>query len=74
MYLGVKIQTHDNRSHRTKVPVPEYTNVSMESFSNDNNLDRLQFDQCDQDNHFDPENRFIYLKISLAEHDAGEKE
>jgi hypothetical protein len=74
MYLRVKTQTHDNRDHRSKILVPEHTNVNMDSFCNDNNLDRLQFDECNQFDYFDPVNRCVYLLISLTEHEAGKKE
>jgi len=74
MYLGVKIRTYDNRDHPSKIAVPEHTSVNMESFSNDNNLNRLQFDQCNQMDYFDPVNKYVYLAISLSEHQAQEKE
>ncbi len=74
MYLGVKIQTYDNREHRSKVPVPEHTSVNMNSFSNNNDLNRLQFDQCNQMDYFDPVNKYVYLAISLEEREAQKKE
>ncbi|CAF3461546.1 unnamed protein product [Rotaria sp. Silwood1] len=74
MYLGIKVQTYDSREHRSKIPVPEGTTVSMDLFSNDNNLDRLQFDRCDSTDYFDREHAYVYSKISLEEHEAGEKE
>jgi hypothetical protein len=74
MYLGVKTQTHDNQDHRSKVLVLEHTNVNMDLFSNDNNLNRLQFDECNQMDYFDPVNRCVFLSISNAEHEAGKKE
>jgi hypothetical protein len=46
----------------------------MDSFSNDNNLNRLQFDQCNQMDYFDPVNRYVYLAITPAEHNAQRKE
>jgi hypothetical protein len=74
MHLGVKIETYNGEKHPSKIPVPAFTNVNMDSFSNDNNLNRLQFDQCNQNDHFDPINQCVYLGISLAEHAAEEKE
>ncbi|CAF2890681.1 unnamed protein product [Rotaria sp. Silwood2] len=74
MYLGIKVQTYNNHDHRSKVPVPEGTTVNMDLFSNDNNLNRLQFDQCDSADYFDPVHRYVYSKISLTEHDAKEKD
>ncbi len=74
MHLGIKIQTFDNHEHRSKVPVPEHTNVDMSSFSTDNNLDRLQFNQCNQNDYFDPVNRYVYSAISSAEYTDGWKE
>lgn len=74
MYLRVKTQTHDNRNHRSKILVPEDTSVNMGSFCKDNNLDRLQFDKCNQLDYFDPVDRCVYLSINQAEHKAGKKE
>ncbi|CAF0946388.1 unnamed protein product [Rotaria sordida] len=74
MYLGIKVQTYDNREHCLKVPVPEGTTVNMDSFCNDNNLNRLQFDQCTPTDYFDSENRYVYSEISSEEHEASEKE
>jgi hypothetical protein len=74
MHLGVKIQTYDDRGHPSKVAVPEHTHVNMDSFSNDNNLNRLQFDQCNQMDYFDPVNKYVYLEISSSEHQAEGKE
>jgi len=74
MYLRVKAQTHGNQDHRSKVLVLEHTNVNMDSFSNDNNLNRLQFDKCNPMDYFDPVNRCVYLSISNEEHEAKKKE
>lgn len=74
MYLGVKIQTHDNLDHRLKIPVPEKTYVNTVLFCNNNDLNRLQFDQCNQMDHFDPVNKCVYLAISSTEHEAQKKE
>ncbi|CAF3645022.1 unnamed protein product [Rotaria sordida] len=74
MYLGIKVQTYDNREHCLKIPVPEGTTVNMDSFCNDNNLNRLQFDQCTPTDYFDSENRYVYSEISSEEHEAREKE
>jgi hypothetical protein len=69
MYLGTRILTIGGRDHRTKVPVPEHTHVNMESFSNDNNLDKLLFDRCDKGAYFDRAKKYVYSEISLVEHD-----
>ena len=74
MYLGVKIQTHDNRDHRLKILVPENTYVNTDFFYNDNDLNRLQFDRCNQTDYFDPVNKYVYLEVSSTEHEAQEKE
>lgn len=70
MYLGVKIQTYHDKPHPSKVPVPEKTTVNMDFFTNDNNLNRLQFNQCNRMDHFDPNEKHVYLKISPEEHRA----
>lgn len=74
MHLGIKIQTRDNHQHDYKVPVPENTTVNTKSFSNDNNLDRLQFDKCSLMDHFDPTHKHVYSEITTAEHDTRQKE
>ena len=74
MYLGVKVQTYDNRDHPSKVLVPEHTHVNMDAFSNDNNLNRLQFDQCNPMDYFDATNKYVYLAINPTEHEVQQKE
>ena len=75
MFLGVKVKTHDEQDHRYKVLVPEKTKVSItDSFNNKNDLTRLQFDECNPTDHFDLENRWVYLEISTQEHENKEKE
>ncbi|CAF2052107.1 unnamed protein product [Rotaria magnacalcarata] len=74
MYLGIKIVTYNDREHRSKVPVPKGTTVDVTDFSKDNNLNRLQFFQCNQTDYFDPNNRYVYSDITADEHQAGRKE
>ncbi|CAF1364254.1 unnamed protein product [Rotaria magnacalcarata] len=74
MYLGIKIVTYNDREHRSKVPVPKGTTVDVTDFSKDNNLNRLQFFQCNQTDYFDPNNRYVYSDITADEHQAERKE
>ncbi|CAF4130622.1 unnamed protein product [Rotaria magnacalcarata] len=74
MYLGIKIVTYNDREHRSKVPVPKGTTVDVTDFSKDNNLNRLQFFQCNQTDYFDPNNRYVYSDITADEHQAGRKD
>jgi hypothetical protein len=56
------------------VIVPGKTYVNTQYLSHDNNLDCLQFDQCNPTDHFDEDEKCIYLEITPAEHQAGYKE
>jgi hypothetical protein len=74
MYLGVSVVTHDGQPHDSKVIVPAKTKVNTEHLSHDNNLNRLQFDECNSTDYFHPTTRHVYLQINDEEHMAQLKE
>jgi hypothetical protein len=74
LYLGIAVMTFDNEPHPSKVIVPAKTKVNTEYPFRDNNLDCLQFDECNSTDYFDPVTKCIYSKISSKEHEAQCKE
>jgi hypothetical protein len=74
MYLGITVVTHDGQFHDSKVIVPAKTKVNVNCPSHDNNLNSLQFDECNSTDRFDPVSRSVYLKITQEEHKAELKE
>ncbi|CAF3456282.1 unnamed protein product [Rotaria socialis] len=74
MYLGIKIVTYNHLKHLSKVLVPKGTTVDVRNFGKDNELNRLQFVQCNQADYFDPNNIYVYSGITADEHRAGRKD
>jgi hypothetical protein len=74
MYLGSAVRTLTNQDHRSKVIVQAAAKVNKDQHSHENNLNCLQFDECDPMHHFDPDTRTVYMEITSAEHAARCKE
>ncbi|CAF1059376.1 unnamed protein product [Rotaria sordida] len=74
MYVKVSVVTHAMQPHESKVIVPAKTKVRMDQLSYDNNLNCLNFDECNPIDYFDPITRQIYLQITPTEHSAQLKE
>jgi hypothetical protein len=74
LYLGIAIVTVDREPHPSKVIVPAKTKVNAEHLSHSNNLDYLQFDECNPADYTDVRKRCIYSEISSTEHHSGCKE
>lgn len=74
MYLGISVVTYDEEPHDSKVIVPAKTKVNTEHISHDNNLDCLQFDDCNSTDYYDPTTRHVYLQINDEEHQSQLKE
>lgn len=74
MYLGMSVVTHDGEYHDSKVIVPARTKVYAEKISHDNNLNCLQFNDCNPADYYQPTTRHVYLQITQDEHKAQLKE
>ncbi|CAF4456897.1 unnamed protein product [Rotaria sp. Silwood2] len=74
MYVKISVVTHDMQPHESKVIGPPKIIVRMDQLSHDNNLNCLNFDECNSIDYFDPITRHIYLQITPTEHSAQLKE
>ena len=74
MYVKISVVTHDMQPHESKVIVLPKTKVQIDKLSHDNNLNCLNFDECNSADYFDPITRQIYLQITPEEHSAQLKE
>ncbi|CAF4226740.1 unnamed protein product, partial [Rotaria magnacalcarata] len=74
LYLGVKVVTIDEQYHASKVIVPPRTSVVESQLSRDNNLECLNFGECNSTDYFDPLSRCVYFQITYEERAAELKE
>ncbi len=64
----------DGQTHPSKVLVPQNTMAENESLMNNNDLNCLNFSQCDQNWIFDRDTKRLYSEISPAERQGLRKE
>jgi hypothetical protein len=74
MYLASNVRTINNQHHLSKVIVPEKTKVNKESFNHENNLNYLEFDECNPMHFFNDTIQIVYMEITSEEHKNGFKE
>ena len=68
MCLACTVRTILNQSHPMKVIVQEKTKVNETRFNKENNLNYLEFDECDPTHFFDLSTRTVYMEITPKEH------
>lgn len=68
MFLAIQILTAAGDPHPSKVIVPVKTEVKSADRRHDNNLDCLDFNQCNRNDYFNPVTRIIYSLITPEEH------
>ena len=74
MYQAVAVRTVANEKHLSKLIVPEKTKVNKDWVNHENNVNYLEFDECNPMHFFDPETQVVYMRITPAEHRKGFKE
>jgi hypothetical protein len=57
-----------------KVIVQEKTKVNEDRFNHENDLNYLEFDECNPMHFFDPNTRVVYMEITSVEHGLKLKE
>jgi hypothetical protein len=74
MYLAVAVRTINNQHHALKIIVQEKTKVNKDRFNRENDINYLEFDECDPMHFFDPNTRNVYMEITSKEHKKTFKE
>ncbi|CAF0937098.1 unnamed protein product [Adineta steineri] len=68
MFLASAVRTILNQPHSSKIIVPKGTKVDINLFNRNNNLNYLEFDECDPMHTFDLDTKIVYMKITPKEH------
>ena len=74
MYLCIEVFTLADQKHPLQIVVPQRTRAARGLSSRNNDLRRLLFDNCAPTDHFDMEERRIYLQINATDHQVQYKE
>lgn len=74
MYLMIRILNDQGEPHQSKVIIPAKTSVDSQKLGHDNNLDYLEFDKCNPNDHCFPNDRLIISRISDEERQLGYKD
>jgi hypothetical protein len=74
MYLASAVRTVNNAHHSLKVIVPEKTKVNKDRLNHENDLNYLEFDECNPMHFFDSNTWNVYMKVTPKEHKKRRKE
>ena len=74
MYLACTVRTINNQDHLLKVIVQEKVKVNERLFNKENELNYLEFDECNPMHFFDSNTRIVYMEITPEEHRKKLKE
>ena len=74
LVLSIRNVDINGRPHRSKMIIPAKTSVNMEKLNHDNNLDCLQFDQCNSNDRCFANDAHIISIITPEEQRAQTKE
>ncbi|CAF4123970.1 unnamed protein product, partial [Adineta steineri] len=69
MFLASAVRTILNQPHSSKIIVPKGTKVDINLFNRNNNLNYLEFHECDPMHTFDLGTKIVYMEISPEEHE-----
>lgn len=74
LYLSIRNLDINGHPHRSKMIIPAKTTVNMEKLNHENNLECLQFDQCDPNDRCFAGDAHIISKITPEDHRAQMKD
>ncbi|CAF0782937.1 unnamed protein product [Adineta steineri] len=69
MFLASAVRTILNQPHSSKIIVPKGTKVDINLFNRNNNLNYLEFHECDPMHTFDLGTKIVYMEITPEEHE-----